>query len=121
MNLTAEEKRKIVARFFFRDNPDEYEDFHEAHVEFASGQNVSDSFVDSVIEMNIKSEEGHSFVMNESGHVAKVRLTDGFFEPLTGMTEEEGSEVIETFHAAEGKYDLDGLDLLLKCGWKVIA
>ena len=121
MKLTKEDKCRIVARNFYTDNPDQYEDYHEALTEFMSGNNCSDTFIEFCVAPYLKPEDGCEIVMSDIGHVASVRLLDGFFNPRTEMTQDEGEAMEEAFHKAADEYpDLDGLDLLLKTGWKKI-
>lgn len=119
--ITREDKNRIAARLFFQDNSDQYEDYHEALTEFMSGNNTSEVFVDFCVKPMVQPEEGCAVVTNEIGHVATVRLSDGFFSPRTEMTQDEGEAIEEKFHeAADLHPDLDGLDLLLTTGWKQI-
>lgn len=121
MDISKQDKLKIMARLFFQDNEDQYEDFRDAEVEFMAHP-PTDTFIDFCLEPLLKKEEGTSIVMNSQGHVASVRHSDGFFDPKTDMTVDEGEEMEGAFHEAADKYpDLDGMDLLLKMDWKVIA
>lgn len=119
--MKKEDKLKILARLFFQDNQDDYEDFRAAEVEFMANQ-PTDMFIEFCLKPILsKKRDDNSLVMNSQGHVASVRHSDGYFEPLTEMTQDDGSEMEDAFHEASEKYpDLDGLDLLVKTDWKVI-
>jgi len=120
--ITKEDKCRIVARNFFTDNPDQYEDYHEALAEFMSGLNTSDQFIDFAVERYIKPEKGFSLYMTDAGHVAAIRDADGFFQPRTEMTPEEVEELEEAFRKAADDFpDLDGFDLIEKIGWRKIS
>lgn len=119
--ITVEDKRRICARAFYQDNKDQYEDYHEALAEFMSGQNVSDSFIDTVVEPFVSPEPGHFVVVNDLGHVASVRDSDGFFSPRTEFTQDEGMSLEVEFTKAMDEFpDLDGIPLLEKTGWRVV-
>ena len=120
--ISQEDKLKIVARLFFQDNPDQYEDYHEALTEFMGQSKPSDAFINSCVEHVIKPQDGCAIVMSSVGHVASVRIDDGFFEPRTDMSDEECEAVEDRFQeTADENPDLDGLDLLVKMDWKKIA
>lgn len=122
MNLSKEDKCKIAARLFYDDNRDQYEDFHEAFVEFASGLNVSEAFLETVVSLNVKPRSGHRIVLGPNGALAAVREVDGFFEPISNMTHDEGAIMEGSFNVACEEYtDLDEWGILNKIGWKVIA
>ena len=119
--ITTEDKRRICARAFFQDNQDQYEDYHEAAAEMLSGSNVSDAFVDTVVEPFLRPEPGHVVVVNDKGHVATVREKDFFFSPRTEMTQDDGEEMEAlNYKFAEEFPDLSEIELLQKMGWKII-
>lgn len=114
------DKLKILARLFFQDNEDQYEDYRAAEIEFMT-QTPSDSFIEFTLGHTLKPKEGHELVYSPVGHVAYVRDSDGFLEPVTEMSQEDGMELETEFEEAAGKYlDLDGMDLLLKTSWKKV-
>lgn len=119
--MKLDDKKRIAARLFYQDNEDQYEDYHEALCEFSSGQNMSDAFIDTVIKFNLEPESGHKFVMRDDGHVAKVRLSDWFFSPVTKFSEEEGDELVNKWEEVlEGKDEMDTFEILKLMGWRVI-
>lgn len=122
--LSIADKRRIAARIFFQDNQggeDGYEDYHEALAEFISGENQSDQFIEFVVKPYLKPKEGHTLIMRDDGHVASVRDEDGYFEPLTEMTQNEGEAFHEEYLKAADEYpDIEGYELLAKIRWKVI-
>jgi len=120
--LTLEDKKRICARLFFTDNEDQYEDYHEALAEFMSGENVTETFVDFAVQSAIQPEEGHDVYTNKGGHVATVRLDDGFFSFRTEMTDDEVEEARELWEKArEENPEVGDISVLLeKAGWKKI-
>lgn len=119
--VSAEDKRRICARLFFQDNQDQYEDYHEAAAEFLSGNNASDKFVDFTVEAIVRPEPGHMIFVRDDGHVASLRMEDGFFEPRTEMTEDEGEENMEKFgQAFEDDPELEPLGALKAIGWRAV-
>lgn len=121
MNLNMEEKRKIAARVFFQDNQNDYEDYHEAATEFLNPGNMSDQFVEFVVEPLTKPLEGYLLFTRDDGHVIRVRADDGFLEPVTEMTNDEGELLAEQLtKASEEKPDFDDIGLLKAIGWKLI-
>ncbi len=118
---SKEDKRRIVARNFFTDNRDQYEDYHEALTEFMSGANASDRFVDAAAESFIKPKDGHTVLVRDDGHVVEVRDIDAFMEPRTEMTEDEFTELTDQIGVAlEENEDLDGAAVLVKIGWRIL-
>lgn len=93
--MKIEDKIKICARLFFQEGND-YEDYREAYAEFCANK-PSDKFLDFAIEpiLKHKDSEHKLFMHKESGHVATLRIKDGFFSPITEMTEDEGLETSE--------------------------
>lgn len=118
--MRIEDQRKIVARNFFNDNRDSYEDYHEAETEFMS-RDISETFIKLALEPYIKQESGHILFMRDDGHVASLRESDQFFSPRTEMTDEEGEELEESFEAAKEKYpNYNEVQLLESIGWRKI-
>jgi len=116
--ITKEDKRRIAARLFFNDNKDQYEDYHEALSEFISGQNQSDDFIDFVVEPLLKGEPGHH-LFTKDGHVAKLRIEDDFFSPLTEMSEFDGESFETSFDAVADKNPNTSVSGILELlGWK---
>lgn len=122
VQASLEDKIRIVARAFFQDNPNDYEDYHAALSEFMNRENTSDKFIEFGAEPFLKCKPGHVLVIREiDGHLATVRESDGYLEPVFEMTKDEGESMMDSFHEASEKYpDLDGVPLLLKTGWKLL-
>lgn len=122
-DLTIEDKRRIVARIFFTDNRDQYEDYHEALSEFISGNNQSEDFINFAVKPYVESKKGHTVLMRDDGHVVDIRESDGFLSYRTDMTEDEAeslqdqtTEVIDEYPDKE-----PGIWILKSLGWRVIA
>ncbi|MFV8250220.1 hypothetical protein [Bdellovibrio bacteriovorus] len=116
--LTKALKLKVCARAFYQDAEEGvYEDFRAAEVEFMA-KPPPDRFIDFVAGNFIAPVAGHKVFVSSDGHVARVRMSDGYFEPVTEMTEDEG----ETFEAKfmellDSDVTLEPLDALKKMGW----
>ncbi len=121
MSLTKEDKLKILARVFYIDNEDTYEDYRDALTEFMA-KPPPDQFIDFSLQPYLKpAEEGCILLMTDSGHVASIRIKDGYFEPRTETTENEDLEIQAKFtETADQNPGLDGVDLLYKMGWKKV-
>lgn len=102
------------------DNMDQYEDFRHALTEVMA-QDFTDTFLDFAVKPYIKPEEGSVILMNDDGHVALYRDVDGYFHTRTDVTEEIWDKVVEKIDEVTDEFpELDGIDLIIKAGWRVI-
>lgn len=119
--ITMEDKKRILARAFFTDNRDQYEDYHEALTEFMSGQNVTDRFIEFGAEPYLRGKEGYELFTNKDGHVVAFREHDGHVLPITEMDEDEGDAFNEALQKlADENPVADMNDIFEKLGWKQI-
>jgi hypothetical protein len=102
--MTKEDKVKIAARLFYQDD-NGYEDYRDAHIEFCSNC-PSEEFINFATQDILKKEDGHKIFFNGEGHVATLRMSDGFFSPRTEMSEDEGEELEEKIMDEMDKIDL---------------
>lgn len=115
--MKKEMKLRILARNFFTDNQDQYEDYRHALTEFMANE-PSDTFVEFCIEPYVTPKDGFVVMYRDDGHVAEIRNADGWFNPRTEMTHEEGAEFEEQYEKAMEEFpNLEGYDLLEKIGW----
>jgi hypothetical protein len=122
MTLTKEDRARIVARAFYEDNRDQYEDYRHALTEFMNQQNTSEEFMKFAVEPFVKPKEGHSIWVNDVGHVLAVRAEDGFVEPIFEMTDAEFEELQEhTENAVDANQDADEFEIMEMIGWRRIA
>jgi len=121
IQISKEDKRRLCARAFFEDNPDQYEDYHEALTEFMSNK-VTDSFIDAICRFNVNPEPGFGMFIRDDGHIMSYRFTDDFCQPQTCMTDEECEADQAAFTEISGNFpDLSSLEILEKMGWRRIA
>lgn len=120
-NLTDIDKANIAARCFYDDNRDEYEDFKEAQIDFMGKNKPSAAFIETVMKMNLEVKKGHKLFLCHDGLLAHVRLSDGFFDPYSTFSEEDGQIVQEQFQkVADENPDVKDEDLLPLMPWKEI-
>lgn len=127
--ITEEDKKRIVARAFYNDNEDQYEDFREALTEFMNGQNTSQKFIDFAVEPFIKPIEGHIRLVNDEGHVIAFREKDGYMDPNHSNIENEAEwveyqkQMMTAIQSAPIAIQSTSqvLDLLTGLKWRVIS
>lgn len=116
--MDKDEKVKIAARLFFQNEDNDYESFEEAVSDMSK---VSEEFIEHVVSGVLQPDEGYRTVFNEDGHVARVRTSDSFFEPVTEMTVEYGMKLQAEFEkAAEAHPEIKSAIVVLQAsGWKL--
>lgn len=122
--VSNQDKRAIVARNFFNDNKegeDAYEDYREALIEISNPENVNDTFIDFAVQPYLQRKEGCRLMMKD-GFVVSIREADGFLEPLTEMTQDEGEEIENAFQDIADKFPNveSSFVLMQKLGWKLL-
>lgn len=117
-DVSMEQKRKIVARNFFTENREQYKDYAEAREELSNDKILSDAFIDFAVEPYLRMIEGCDLITNDQGHVLSIRISDGFVEPITMITDEEIREMQDKYMEAGKEHGLLNRNLLIeKIGW----
>jgi hypothetical protein len=127
MELTKEDKLKILARNFYNDNTKEvdskngYKNYSEALSEFFKNS-PSDSFIDSVLRNYIKQETGKKLFMNDEGFLITLRESDNFIEFVNVITEKDARKIqARSLAILNADPDISETEALSLAGWREVG